>query len=148
VTTHVIDVGYKIWSRIIARRASLMLLAVLIGAYYSAAPTQEPATSAREPATHQYHVINLPSLGGARSIGNSINNRGWMAGYSNLPGDQSRHAILWRHGLAIDLGTLGGPNSNVAWPVKNNRGIIVGIAQTATPEPLEHRSSIHSGVVT
>lgn len=84
----------------------------------------------------QYRVTNLPSLGGAISRGNSVNHRGWVAGYSNLPGDQSRHATLWLGGSIFDLGTLGGPNSSVAWPVKNNRGLIVGISQTATPEPL------------
>ena len=83
-----------------------------------------------------YRVTNLPSLGGTVSRGNSINDRGWIAGYSNLPGDQSRHAALWLGGSIFDLGTLGGPNSSVAWPVKNNRGLIVGISQTATPEPL------------
>ena len=36
----------------------------------------------------------------------------------------SRHAVLWLDGSIIDLGTLGGPNSSVAWPVKNNRGLI------------------------
>jgi probable HAF family extracellular repeat protein len=89
-------------------------------------------------ATHAdtYRVTNLPSLGGMVSRGNSINDRGWIAGYSNLPGDQSRHATLWLGGSIFDLGTLGGPNSSVAWPVKNNRGLIVGISQTATPEPL------------
>jgi len=107
-----------------------MIFTILIGACCGA------ALLAQEQAIHQYQVVNLPSLGGARSIGNSINDRGWAAGYSNLAGNQSRHAVLWRHGLAQDLGTLGGPNSNVAWPVKNNRGILVGIAQTATPEPL------------
>jgi probable HAF family extracellular repeat protein len=84
----------------------------------------------------EYRVTNLSSLGGTISRGNSINNRGWVAGYSNLPGDQSRHATLWLDGSALDLGTLGGPNSSVAWPVKNNRGLIVGIAQTANPDPL------------
>ena len=83
-----------------------------------------------------YRVTNLPSLGGTVSRGNSINDRGWVAGYSNLAGNQSRHATLWLGGSAIDLGTLGGPNSSVAWPVKNNRGILAGIAQTATPDPL------------
>lgn len=83
-----------------------------------------------------YHVTNLPALGGTVSRGNSINNRDWVAGYSNLAGNQSRHATLWLDGSAFDLGTLGGPNSSVAWPVKNNRGLIAGIAQTATPEPL------------
>lgn len=77
-------------------------------------------------ATHadEYRVTNLPSLGGTISRGNSINNRGWIAGYSNLPGDQSRHAALWLGGSIFDLGTLGGPNSSVAWPVKNNRGTV------------------------
>src|SRR5262249_4737556 len=32
--------------------------------------------------------------------------------------------------------TLGGPNSSVTWNVKNTAGIIVGISQTSTPEPL------------
>jgi probable HAF family extracellular repeat protein len=38
--------------------------------------------------------------------------------------------------LLTDLGTLGGPNSSVTWNVKNTAGIIVGISQTADPEPL------------
>ena len=84
----------------------------------------------------EFQVENLPSLGGTVSRGNSIDNRGWVAGYSNLTGNQSRHATLWRDGSAVDLGTLGGPNSSVAWPVKNNRGLIAGISQTATPDPL------------
>lgn len=84
----------------------------------------------------EYQVMNLPSLGGTVSRGNSIDNRGWVAGYSNLPGNLSRHATLWRGGAALDLGTLGGPNSSVVWPVKNNGGLIVGISQTATPDPL------------
>ena len=84
----------------------------------------------------QYQVSNLASLGGTNSRGNSINNRDWVAGYSNLPGNQSRHAALWRDGSILDLGTLGGPNSSVTWNVKNERGIIVGIAQTAMPQPL------------
>jgi len=84
----------------------------------------------------EYRIEHLEPLGGTFSRGNSINDRGWVAGYSNLPGNQSRHATLWIDGSPFDLGTLGGPNSSVAWPVKNNRGLIVGISQTATPEPL------------
>jgi len=38
--------------------------------------------------------------------------------------------------LLTDLGTLSGPNSSVTWNVKNTQGIIVGISQTADPEPL------------
>jgi probable HAF family extracellular repeat protein len=87
----------------------------------------------------QYRVSSLDSLGGTSSGGNSINDRCWVAGYSRLTGDQTRHAALWRrqqqHSI-LDLGTLGGPNSSVTWNVKNTEGIIVGISQTADPEPL------------
>jgi probable HAF family extracellular repeat protein len=84
----------------------------------------------------QYTITDLPSLGGTNSRANSINNRGWLAGFSNLPGNQSRHAALWRDGALTDLGTLGGPNSNVTWSVKSNSGLVAGISQTATPDPL------------
>src|SRR5215510_9436244 len=84
----------------------------------------------------RYRITHLPSLGGTSSVGNSINDRGWVAGRSNLPGNQTRHPTLWRAGGVLDLGTLGGPNSNVAWPVKNTRGVLAGIAQTSEPDPL------------
>jgi probable HAF family extracellular repeat protein len=83
-----------------------------------------------------YTVVNLGTLGGTSSGANSINNRGWVTGVANLAGDQTAHATLWLHGQTFDLGTLGGPNSAVSWPVKNNRGEIVGIAETATIDPL------------
>src|ERR1041385_203432 len=84
----------------------------------------------------QYIITDMPSLGGTVSRANSINNRGWLAGYSTLPGNQTRHAALWRDGEITDLGTLGGPNSAVTSSVKSNSGLIVGIAQTNMPDPL------------
>ena len=85
----------------------------------------------------QYQVSNLDALGGTSSGGNSINDQSWVAGYSRLTGDQdpARYAMAKRSSL-LDLGTLGGPNSSVTWNVKNTEGIIVGISQTADPEPL------------
>lgn len=115
------------------RRVSRLLLAVLLGSCFSAL--------AQTAAAQQYQVSYLGALGGTVSRGNSINNRGWVAGYSNLPGNQSRHAALWQNGSLLDLGTLGGPNSSVTWPVKNNSGLIAGIAQTAAPDPLGERWS-------
>ena len=90
--------------------------------------------------TH-YQVSSLPTLGGTSSAGNSINNQSWAAGYSRLTGDQTRHATLWRNSLLTDLFTLGGPNSSVTWNVKNTQGVIVGISQTADPDPLGERWS-------
>ena len=112
-----------------------MLLTVLIAAGCCGAALAQTQTKPKPKA--QYQVSNLDSLGGTSSGGNSINDQSWVAGYSRLPDNQSRHATLWRNGLtAEDLGTLGGWNSSVTWNVKNTEGIIVGISQTATSEPL------------
>jgi probable HAF family extracellular repeat protein len=80
-----------------------------------------------------YEITQLPSLGGTASGGNGISNQGRVVGSSNLPGDDNAHAALWQNGSLIDLGTLGGPNSNVAWPGLNSQGMIVGIAETTEP---------------
>src|SRR5881296_3221503 len=121
----------------ITKTTSQSLLIILAAACCGAAltPAQAQGPQAVKAKT-QYQVSNLPGLGGTSSGGNSINNQTWAAGYSRLTGDQTRHAVLWRSGLLSDLGTLGGPNSSVTWNVKNTQGVIVGISQTADPEPL------------
>jgi probable HAF family extracellular repeat protein len=109
-----------------------VLIAVCCAATLAPVHAQRPeATKARL----QYQVSTLPDFGGTSSGGNSINDQSWVAGYSRQP-DRNRHATLWRNSLLSDLGTLGGLNSSVTWNVKNTAGIIVGISQTATPEPL------------
>src|SRR4030095_7177525 len=114
------------------KQISCTLLTLLIaGCCCGAAMAQTQAK-----AKVQYQVSNLASLGGTNSAGNSINDQTWVAGYSRLLDNQSRHAVLWRNGSITDLGTLGGPNSSVTWNVKNTEGIIVGISQTATTELL------------
>jgi probable HAF family extracellular repeat protein len=86
-----------------------------------------------------YNVKTLEGLGGGAGA-NSINNRSQVVGQANQPGDTVSHAALWSHGSAtpLDLGTLGGPNTNSAsaWPVKNNNGLIVGISDTDEENPL------------
>jgi probable HAF family extracellular repeat protein len=113
---------------------TLLAAALLAGAGYAdEGGTAQPSSD--------YHVTNLQSLGGSSSVGYSVNDRGWVAGRSNLPGNQSRHATLWRNGALTDLGTLGGANSAVLWPVKNVRGIVTGIAQTSEADPLNEKWS-------
>jgi probable HAF family extracellular repeat protein len=112
----------------------VLCTALLVGAAYGA------ATPSRQTAT-DYEIAPLPSLGGASSAGFSINDRGWVAGRSNLAGNRFRHATLWRNGALTDLGTLASDetsderNSVVRWPVKNVRGLITGISQTDEPDP-------------
>src|SRR5207249_5798189 len=110
----------------------VILAAVCCGATLAPVLAQGPVQTK---AKLQYQVSNLPDFGGTSSGGNSINDQSWVAGYSRLP-DRNRHAALWRNSLLTDLNTLGGPNSSVTWNVKNTAGIIVGISQTADPEPL------------
>lgn len=89
-----------------------------------------------QPQTN-YAITLLDSLGGTNSRANSIDNRGWVSGYSNLA-NGVRHAALWRgEEPPVDLGALGGPtvNSSIVWPVKNNRGLLVGISETDEPDP-------------
>jgi len=87
-----------------------------------------------QPST--YRVGRLGTLGGTVAGAGSIDNRGWVTGFSNVKGDKSQHAVLWLEGKTIDLETLGGSNSGVEWPVKNDRGQIVGISETSTVDPL------------
>lgn len=128
LTHYAADDGYRPWL------VFVIVIAVTVGgAIYALA--EEPAASHQTNPAH-YQVTDLPSLGGTNNGGNSINNRDWVAGYSVLATNDRRHAVVWRRDTLIDLGTLGGPNSSVAWNVKNTRGVLVGISQTATPEPL------------
>jgi probable HAF family extracellular repeat protein len=120
----------------IEHRKAMYLGALAVTLLLLAAGVTPQARAYEDDKQAVYEVTNLPSLGGTSSGGSSINNRGWIAGFSNLPGDQTRHATLWRSGSNLDLGTLGGPNSSVVWPVKNNRGLIAGIAETAEIDPL------------
>ena len=84
----------------------------------------------------RYSVKTLGTLGGTSSYAAGINNKGWVTGYASLTGDTVVHASLWRNGVITDLGTLGGVNSNAFYPVKNDRGLIAGFAQTTTVDPL------------
>src|SRR5213595_4081139 len=118
------------------KRASQTLFIVLIALCYGAtlASVHAQGPGATKAKT-QYQVSDLPGLGGTSNGGNSINDQTWVSGYARLP-NRNRHAALWRNSSLTDLFTLGGPNSSVTWNVKNTSGIIVGISQTATPEPL------------
>jgi probable HAF family extracellular repeat protein len=78
-----------------------------------------------------YRVRALESLGGTNSRGNGINDWGLVSGFSNRA-NATRRATVWVHGHALDLGTLGGNHSSVAWSGLANHSLVVGISQTNT----------------
>src|SRR5215470_6183004 len=77
-----------------------------------------------------YTIIPLPTLGGVSAAGNGINDRGWITGAADQAGDNVSHAAAWVGSQLVDLGALGGQtfNSAIAWPIKANNGVIVGIS--------------------
>lgn len=86
---------------------------------------------------------NLGALGpdGAKnsSYPNAINAQGDLAGISDngaldpLTGVPETDAVLWKNGQVINLGTLGG-NESQAFSM-NDKGQITGVAANATPDP-------------
>lgn len=125
----------------LAARSTLLVLvlaALLVGSARGAG-----GDAPRGAGELRYDVTNLAPIGSAPAWANSINNLGWVAGQSRLPGGAVQRATLWRPGSTIgrDLGTLGGIHSSVLWPVENVRGVISGIAETGELDPLNERWS-------
>ncbi len=88
-------------------------------------------------APPHYTVTNLGTLGGSASNGyGGVTNNGWVSGDSNLTGNATEHAFVWRNDVMTDLGTVGGLNSSTPWPQKNMHGLIVGQAQGPETDPL------------
>lgn len=115
------------------RRRTFVLLAVAMACHDT--PVAPRIDAAAQVASAPRYVVKKLSTLSGQSRGFAINNLGWIAGFSTT-GSGARHAALWRGDSITDLGTLGGLHSSVAWPGINDSGMVVGIAQTAEPDPL------------
>ena len=110
-------------------RISTCMAGIALLAAFAIAPVRLTSQTAQI----TYKIVPLETLGGLSGGGSGINDRGWATGFANQQGDNVSHAALWAGGpQVIDLGALGGPgfNSAVAWPVKSNNGVVVGISDT------------------
>jgi len=75
-------------------------------------------------------ATELGTLGGTKSRGNSINDKGTVVGSATVAGDGTSHAFLYENGDMKDLGTLGGTYSSAN--DINNFGVVVGGAYNAS----------------
>jgi probable HAF family extracellular repeat protein len=91
-----------------------------------------PNASTGIPTMHPFlwsrgRMQDLGTLGGTRATAAWINDRGQVAGNSNLVGDRVRHPYLWDPNRGMqDLGTLGGDSGFANWV--NDKGDVVGSA--------------------
>ena len=82
-------------------------------------PTEDPFLWQRG------RMLDLGSLGGTFGYPSALNERGQVAGTSNLAGDHTYHPFLWTSpGPMRDLGTLGGSTGIAFWA--NDEGEVVG----------------------
>jgi probable HAF family extracellular repeat protein len=68
---------------------------------------------------------DLGTLGGDNSEAIWINDAGEIAGSADLPGDELQHAVRWKDGRILDLGTVSGDACSRSRAI-NERGQIVG----------------------
>jgi probable HAF family extracellular repeat protein len=85
----------------------------------------------------------ITDLGGLdddfNSVGDSINDRGWVTGFAQTGFTDPAfgflvHAVLWRDRKAVDLGTLPGGSVSLGISVKNT-GQVVGFSDNGVPDP-------------
>jgi probable HAF family extracellular repeat protein len=90
-------------------------------------------------------MVDLGTLGGTLGLALALNNRGQVAGLSNLAGNQTAHPFLWGQGKLTDLGTLGGSFGIATW--MNDAGEVVGGA-TTTADQAFHAFFWRNGAMT
>ncbi|MGB9468099.1 MAG: hypothetical protein WBQ59_01990 [Candidatus Acidiferrum sp.] len=111
----------------LAYASAIIMLAALALPVRSAGQEQK-----QEPT--RYTVTDLGTLGGTFSLAGGLSNTGWVEGYSFLPGDALKHAVLWREDVIHDLGTLGGPISDAGYR-PNDSGNLGGASENGAADP-------------
>jgi probable HAF family extracellular repeat protein len=91
-------------------------------------------------------MMDIGSFGGTSGYVARLNNRGQVAGASNLPGDTTEHPFIWSKSTGMrDLGTLGGTFGHPDW--LNEAGEVVGFA-TTTDDATGHAFLWRDGAMT
>ena len=115
-------------------------------AYTNSTPNPVTGTPTQDPFLWENGKMkDLGTLGGTQSFVNAFNNRGQVAGESNLAGDLTSRPFLWDGRALKDLGTLGGSIGFAT--ALNDIGEVAGGARTAGDEAL-HAFFWRNGVMT
>ena len=115
-------------------------------AYTNSTPNSVTGTPTQDPFLWENGKMkDLGTLGGTQGFVNAFNNRGEVAGESNLAGDLTSRPFLWDGRVLKDLGTFGG---SVGFATAlNDIGEVAGGARTADDETL-HAFLWRNGVMT
>lgn len=115
-----------------SKASMLLIIAASVALPISVGLAQNQQSQSQTP---HYTATNLGTLGGTSGTAFGINDLGWAGGAANLTGDTSEHGVLWIAGSKIDVGTFGGPNSEMVF-APNDFGQAAGWAETSLSDPL------------
>lgn len=115
----------KLHKTILRGALAIPLLLLTTGASHGERPGPK-----RHGSVPRYLIVELPGIDGEQSIGAGVGKLATVAGWSNVPDEEERHAMVWFLGQGHDLGTLGGPNSTVTWGGSVASGMVVGFSET------------------
>jgi probable HAF family extracellular repeat protein len=117
------------WTRAIPVIGLPALLVAALGCQEGTSPSAKVETAFRSAKAPTVEITDLGTLpGGQYSTADDINAAGDIVGSATTPsGDE--HAVLWRKGKIMDLGTLGGTWSQAH--AINARGQVVGRSTTS-----------------
>ena len=110
----------------------LMITSLLSITNLAAFPQEQSTKQSGPPG--RYILTDLGTLGGTFGQASGVNDKGWVVGFSTTEGNVGLHAFLWRDGVMIDLGTLGGSDQlpySAATSI-NNDGEIAGFSEGQT----------------
>lgn len=108
----------------------VLSVAALVGCRDDREPTAATQVMADAVVENPYSLLDLGSLGGDATA-TVINDAGQIGGVSVTASGDS-HAFLWSDGVMLDLGTLGGHQSQAA--AINASGQVAGLSLTAAGE--------------
>jgi probable HAF family extracellular repeat protein len=90
-------------------------------------PQSQPNESVAELLANPAPSYRVTELG--TFLPTAVNEHGRVAGNQSVPGGQ--HAVFWRDGILVDLGTLGGTHSLTLSGGLNKHDVVVGMSMTA-----------------